>query len=295
MIVEGESAERIDRAIARHAPELSRRRARNLIEAGRVFLDGRRCFVSSRIVSRGARILVHLEDDADARGETAKEPELAILYEDEDVVVIDKAPGIHVNVTETAASFALVERLHGRDAYTVHRIDRGTSGVVIFAKGRRMAEALSRAFHDRLAKKTYVAVVRGPIADGVIDAPIGRDPRRPRARAVNESGKGAETRVRLISRIGDLAALEVEPITGRTHQIRVHLSHRGAPIVGDALYGGAMAIRIGATEIRATRTLLHASRLAIPIRGAIRTFEAPLPRDMIALERAGLAFGPLSA
>lgn len=283
---EGALERRLDRALAEVAPDISRQRARSLIEEGLVFLEGKRCRIASRLVRAGARIVVH----DGPRLERAEPEPLRILYEDARVIAVDKRPGERVNETETAGDVSVVARLADRDAFTIHRIDRETSGVVLLAKGKRIAESLSAEFRDREVEKIYLAIAAGAVNDGVLDLPIAADPRRPRARRVHPSGKASVTQVRTIGRSGSLSALELRPLTGRTHQIRVHLAHAGAPIAGDSLYGGPLKIRVGTVEIAVERVLLHALRLAIRVEGRPMTFEAPLPRDFEQVREAGLAF-----
>jgi 23S rRNA pseudouridine1911/1915/1917 synthase len=284
-IVVDAAGEPLDRAIHRGAPGLSRDDARALIESGKVFLDGKRCRHAARIVGAGARIVIHVGASEPSAAERAPP---RILYEDADLIAVDKRPGEHVNETETSSAMSLVEQLRGAEAHVVHRLDRETSGVVVLAKGRRMAEALSRVFQERAASKTYLAIAAGMIDDQTIDLPIAIDKRRTRARCVSARGKPARTEVRTIARAGELSSLELHPITGRTHQIRVHLSHLGAPIAGDALYGGPMKVRMGDLEIALERVMLHARTLAIPVRGRTLTISAPIPEDMRRFADAGL-------
>jgi 23S rRNA pseudouridine1911/1915/1917 synthase len=308
------AGERLDRALVLALPQLTRGMARRLIDEGRVFVDGKRCRVASRILREGARLIVHLEEPKEAAGGAAlptRDPRAGpdrlgsrggaalptrdprpgaafqIIHEDERMIAIDKRPGETVNETETSAELSVVERLAAKDAYTVHRIDRETSGVVVLAKGKRAAEALSAAFRDRRTEKTYLAIVKGRIADQLIDEPIGTDRRRPRARWIDPRGKPAQTRIVTLSSSPEVSAVEARPITGRTHQIRVHLAHAGAPIVGDLTYGGPMKVRVHETEIEARRVLLHARRLMIE--GIV--LEAAIPDDMLDFARAGLALG----
>lgn len=248
------------------------------IAAGSIFVAGKRCRDAAFEVQAGARIVAHLH------GEKSAELPLSIIYEDRHIVVLDKAPGQHVNETETSADVALVERIPG--AYTVHRIDRETSGVVLLAKDKVIADACSTEFRERRVKKIYLAIVRGEVADQMIDAPIGDDRRRPRARAVRADGKQARTRVKTLGRAGEASAIEADLLTGRTHQIRVHLAHAGAPIAGDLLYGGVSALRVGGQVVSADRVMLHARSLRITVAGQERTFSAAIPEDMLRRGRA---------
>jgi 23S rRNA pseudouridine1911/1915/1917 synthase len=202
---------------------------------------------------------------------------------------VDKQPGVHVNKTDTSSVVSLVEHL---GAFAVHRLDRDTSGVVVLAKDAKAAEELSAAFRERKVEKLYLAVTDGVPSEGVIDRPIGRDPKRPRARTVRSDGKEATTRIRVLAKSGDAALVTAEPHTGRTHQIRVHLRSAGTPIAGDLMYGGPAALRIGEAVVRPVRMLLHAYRLNLPFGGDVLRFEAPLPEDFRALADHGLAFDP---
>lgn len=275
---------RLDQALAEALPGVSRRRARTLVGGGAVFVEGKRCKIASRALQAGARVVVHLEEEAP--------PQLAVpgvIFEDERLLVIDKPPGIHVNLTETTAREALVEVLRQKGVHPVHRIDKDTSGVLLLAKDAETAAQLGAAFAERRVEKTYAAVVAGYVADGEIDQPIGPDRRRPRARAVTPGGKPARTRVTTLSTVDGVSAIRAEPVTGRTHQIRVHLAHAGAPLVGDTLYGGPAAVRLGAEVLRPGRALLHACRLVLVWAGERRAFEAPLPEDLARLVPLGLA------
>jgi 23S rRNA pseudouridine1911/1915/1917 synthase len=186
----------------------------------------------------------------------------------------------------------------GGTLHLVHRLDVGTSGVVLLARSAAAHRALSRAFQERRAKKLYRALVWGrPVpASGTLEAPLGRDPKDGRKMRPVPGGKPAVTRYRTLRRFAGFADLELSPETGRTHQIRVHLASRGHPVVGDDLYGGAARWR-GVREPRlrealrgVTHPLLHAARIEVPELGI--DVAAPLPPDYEAL-RALLAGGQL--
>ena len=245
--------------------------ARALVHGGAVFVSGKRARDVGQRVAAGARLVIH-------RTESAAPPALAplvVLYEDADLIVLDKAPGDHLNETETSARPALVERIPG--AFVVHRLDRETSGVVAMAKSAAVAERLSAAFRERRVGKSYLAVVEGSPADAELTDPIGLDKRRPRARRVRADGQRAHTTLTVLGRRGALALVEAVPHTGRTHQIRVHVAHHGWPIVGDRLYGGPMVVRLDDVVLEVPRTLLHARRLELP---GWPPFEAPVPEDL---------------
>lgn len=268
------------------------RAAADLIAGGAVFLSGKRARRADEKVKEGARIVVHAAEPS-----PESEVELRVLHEDDDIIVLDKAPGDHLNETETSSRRAIVELLRGRipEIRVVHRLDRETSGVVLLAKNAAEAERLSAAFRERRVEKVYLALCEGSIGDRELDDPIAIDRRRPRARRVASSGQAARTVVRTISRSEGLSAIEARPITGRTHQIRVHLAHHGAPILGDRLYGGPFAVRLGGKVQEIDRVLLHARRLTVPLRSGIRTFSAAIPEDMACFRAHGLALEDGSA
>jgi 23S rRNA pseudouridine1911/1915/1917 synthase len=168
----------------------------------------------------------------------------------------------------------------------VHRLDRGTSGLMVVAKHDHAHRALARQFHDRQVTKEYLALVWGSVrAPVVIDRPIGRDPRhRQRMSSRARHARAATSRVALVEALGGVSLVRVSIGTGRTHQIRVHLSESGHPVVGDALYGGTrrrVPARLAAVG-RLDRPFLHASKLefAHPSGGQRMAFEAPLPEDL---------------
>lgn len=213
---------------------------------------------------------------------------IVILAEDDDVVAVAKPAGMvthpayrHPDGTLTDAVFAYASQCGVGRPWLLHRLDRETSGVVLFARSERARRALVRQIEQRRVTKRYLAVLVGtlPAAEGEISAPLRRDPADRRRVIVSPDGKPATTRYRLLAARGGYALALVEPLTGRTHQIRAHLASRGAPLAGDATYGGASeATRAAGIE----RTLLHAWELAFrhPTTGEQRTIQAPLPPDM---------------
>lgn len=218
-----------------------------------------------------------------------------LLLADRHLAAVDKPPGVPAQPTLSSDRGHLPDlasRLLGGPILPVHRLDRETSGVVLLARTREAAAALSAAFRRGEPRKTYLALcARAPAPpEGRIDAPLGPDPRRPGRRAVAAGGEPAATSYRTL-RVGPggEALVQALPETGRTHQIRVHLSHLGAPILGDALYGGPRRV----LELSIPRMLLHASRieLAHPATGQPLAIEAPLPDDFLAAERALLGPG----
>ena len=222
---------------------------------------------------------------------------LPILYQDEDLIVVDKPAGMVVHPAAGHASGTLVNALlHHVDDLSgiggekrpgiVHRLDRGTSGLMVVAKHDRAHEELSRQFHDREVEKEYFALVWGEVQAGRrIDAPIGRDPsNRKKMSARARRSREAVTRIIGAEKLRVLTLVQVAIHTGRTHQIRVHLSAIGHPIVGDSLYGGVHRRVPG--DLRAVthleRPFLHAARLVFkhPRDGRRMEFSSELPGDL---------------
>jgi len=229
--------------------------------------------------------------------------EFPILLEDEHVIALDKPAGVSMATSGRPGKSEedVVARLLaacGADPeprpLLVHRLDEGTSGVVVLARDAAAHRALTRAFQERAARKTYRALVWGhPVpARGVADAPLGRDARDGRRMAVRADGKAAVTRWTTLRRYPSVADLEVAPETGRTHQIRVHMAHIGHPLIGDRDYGGGFRTKsnrlpddVRKVVDRFPRQALHAGLLAFahPASGEVMEFKAPLPADMTEL------------
>lgn len=274
---------RLDVFLARVLPWRSRRDVTQRIEAGKFRVDGQVAKKSTR-VRRDQTVEYELPEDY-SRPYDPNQITLSILFEDEDVVVIDKAPGDTVHPTSTNPHDSLIHRLRYRyehevpdprvAVHVVHRLDRETSGVLVFAKRKEVGAGLMARFAEREVQKTYVAVVWGdPGDEGVIDAPLLTDEVPV---IVSPDGRPARTRFSRVEAGGDRSVLKVLPETGRKHQIRVHLAWRGTPIVGDALYGVATDRRRPGEP---GRHLLHASRLEIrDLQGVPRCFEAPVPAE----------------
>jgi 23S rRNA pseudouridine1911/1915/1917 synthase len=295
---------RLDLALVRFWPELTRARAQRLIADGQVTVSGRQARASSRL--RGGEV-VSLELPLPApSGLVAQDLPLSVLHEDPDLLVLDKAAGMVVHPARGSPSGTVVNALlhrfgegapGGERLGLVHRLDKETSGCLVVAKREAALASLQAAFKARTVEKTYLALVHGAPADqGRLDTPYGRHPRdRLRFTGRIASGRRAVTGWRVRERFGELAALlEVALETGRTHQIRVHLAEAGHPLLADAVYGGRRRearldadhpVRLAATAIG--RQALHAWRLGFdhPRTGKPLRFEAPLPGDL----KAGLA------
>jgi 23S rRNA pseudouridine1911/1915/1917 synthase len=285
IVVQEEETGRLDLYVARHCPDVSRSRAHRLIEDGLVTVNGRAA-KPSRPLQRGDRVLVRVPPPSPLDLVPEAIP-LSIVYEDDDLLVVDKPAGLAVHPGAGRSRHTLVNALlaHCPDLAgiggvlrpgIVHRLDKDTSGLLLVAKNDRAHAALSRQLKERTVEKGYLALVTGRLepGEGVIEGAIGRDPRNRRRMAVVEGGRPARTAYRVRERPHDCTLVEVTPSTGRTHQIRVHLAAVGHPIVGDALYGRPSAL-VG-------RQFLHACWLGFrhPADGRSLHFESPLPADL---------------
>jgi 23S rRNA pseudouridine1911/1915/1917 synthase len=287
---DADARERLDRFIAARGG-VSRGEARRALQRGGVFVDGRRCKVAARGVHPGQRVVVNLgEGGRDGGGGATALERSRLLHVDPHLAAVDKPPGVPAQPTLTSDRghlADLVEELLGAPVTVVHRLDRETSGVTLLARTPGVARALAAAFRDGEPEKTYLALcARAPEpAEGRLDAPLGKDPLRAGRRAVRPGGDAAATRYRTLAVGPSGAALvEARPETGRTHQIRVHLAHLGAPLLGDVRYGGPRT----AGGLPVPRTMLHARRLALahPATGLPLVVEAPVPEDFESLRRA---------
>ena len=294
-IVVAEGGERIDRYLAQRQSDLSRAYVQKLIDDGRVMTNGQPVRSSYRVRS-GDRILLTIPPPPLLSAQAQDIP-LTIVYEDADVLVIDKPAGMVVHPAAGHPSGTLVNALlahapemqsMGEDATRpgiVHRLDKDTSGLLVVAKNERALRYLSAQFKERSTEKMYVALLHGHLspAQGQIDAPIGRDPRYRQRMAMVAGGRPAQTGYRVLGFIdgksGAYTLVEAMPHTGRTHQIRVHFAGIGHPLAGDPVYGP----HTPAPGL--SRQFLHAARLRIrlPASGELRQFSSPLPAD---LERA---------
>ena len=289
---------RLDSFLAALLPDRSRSHLAKLIKEGHVTgpIKGLR---ASTPVKTGQKFGITLPEAGPATA-MAEDLPLAILYEDTDLVVIDKAAGMVVHPAAGHSSGTVVNALlHHVDDLSgvggqlrpgiVHRLDRGTSGVMVVAKNDTSHKELSRQFHDREVEKEYFALVWGTVHAGKrIDAPIGRDPGdRQKTSTRARRARSAVTRVTRAEYFRGVTLLQVAIATGRTHQIRVHLNAIGHPIVGDPTYGGVR--RHVPNDIRAVQRLerpfLHAWKLAFthPTDGRRLEFESPLPADLQAV------------
>lgn len=292
---------RLDQGLARAFPEYSRARLRRWVEAGEVTVDGERRRPRDRLHG-GERIVL----TARLEPVIADAPEpirLDIEYADSEFLVVNKPAGLVVHPGAGNRDGTLVNALLNYApelarlprAGLVHRLDKDTTGLLVVARTPGAHAALVAALARREVRRDYLALVRGEVVAGErIEAPIGRHPQARTRMAVDERGRAAVTHTRVAERLHGHTLLAVTLETGRTHQIRVHLAHRGTPVVGDPVYGGRGGLPAGlsasAREALGAfrRQALHARRLAFthPGTGASLAFEAPLPADFAALLEA---------
>jgi 23S rRNA pseudouridine1911/1915/1917 synthase len=283
--------ERLDKTLALALPELSRTQLQRLIEEGFVTLAGEVVTRPKARVERSATAHIRLPPTAPASHQAEAIP-LTILFENADVILINKPAGMVVHPAAGHWSGTLVNAVLGHDPELegvgdeqrpgiVHRLDRDTSGVIVVAKNDAAHRDLQKQFKARTVDKRYVALVEGqpPTPTGRIEAPIGRDPRERKRMAIvpeTRGGRPAFTEYKTLESFPAHTLLEVNLLTGRTHQIRLHLAYLKCPIVGDTVYG-----RRNAT-LPMKRQFLHAARLSLRLPGTTetRTFTAPLPDDL---------------
>lgn len=296
-----DAGRRLDVFLA-HASGLSRARVQDLIERGAVLVGGHPQ-KPRHVLRTGERVAVTVPDP-EPLALTPEPIPLEILYEDEDLLVLNKPAGLVVHPGAGRATGTLVHALlaHCRDLPgiggverpgIVHRLDRETSGVMVVAKSETAHASLSVQFKNRVVRKRYLALVQGAVRQeaGRIEAAIGRrehDRKRMGVRA--RGGREARTAYRVLRRLPDMTLIEASLETGRTHQIRVHLAHIGHPVIGDAVYAGRRGRQFAASGgSRPGRQMLHAWRLGFrhPRTDAWLEFTAPVPEDLRTL--AGLA------
>lgn len=299
-VAPGDEDTRLDHLLAREMPDLSRSQIQRLIHDAHVVVGERKPPIKpGHRVTSGELITVTIPEPAPLVP-VAEDLPIGIIYNDADMVVINKPAGmvVHPAVGHSTGTLvnALLHHVKGLSGAggddrpgIVHRLDKGTSGVMVVAKNDAAHRALALQFHDRLVTKDYIALVWGAMKPGqTMERAIGRDPRH----RTKMSSRGSHTRA-AITTVMDVETLRgvslatVRIGTGRTHQIRVHLSEAGHPIVGDDTYNGVR--HHPPTHLKAVsklkRPFLHASRLTVshPVSGETLTFEAPLPDDLTTL------------
>lgn len=299
-ISHADAGRRLDRVVTAHCTELSRTRVQELIEQGLVLLNGEPATKDSQKVRAGDAIHV----DAQPRPPLKAEPEpipLDILYEDNDVLGINKPAGMAVHAGAGNSHGTLVNALLGRGLDLsrsddplrpgiVHRLDKETSGVLLVAKNDFAHAKLADEFRHRTIQKTYIALVEGLLREdrGRIELPIARHPSHRTRMTADRAGllpnsRPARTDWKVRARIGPTTLLEIGLHTGRTHQIRVHFSALRHPVVGDALYGADAQVQVNKTEMPVLgRNFLHAAKIVFlePRTGKSISLTAPLPQEL---------------
>ena len=275
----GQAGMRLDDGARQLFPQLSKTRIRKIIDWGGCTIDDAKVRVASRILHEGDRIVIGVIEEENCRElvYTAND----MIHEDNDCLAVCKEAGINCQRTpyqlkgtvEFAVEMYLKKRGTGEPARVVHRLDRGTSGVMIFPKNRKYAAYLSTLLKEGKVEKTYLALATGIPAqrEWEVDAPIAKIAKS--CYGVATPGKEARTRFRVIGEGCGAVLVEAAPLTGRTHQIRVHLAHCGLPIVGDGTYGGAPAPRM----------MLHCLRMSFPV-GNGRQVSITAPVDEVFIE-----------
>ncbi len=289
-IYEEDSPQRLDKYLVGRIPELSRSRLQALIEAGNVTVEGEIPHKSGFSLTRGVKVEVTIPPPKPS-SLIPEAVSLEIIFENKDVLVINKVAGMVVHPSAGHASGTLVHAVlaHAPEIEgvggekrpgLVHRLDKDTSGIIILAKNDRTQRWLSDQFQDRQVGKSYLTLVDGtpPTPNGRVEAPIGRDPSHRQRMAITPPHKGRDAISEYFTResFEKHTLLEVRILTGRTHQIRLHMAFIKCPVVGDTIYGRKQP------SLNLKRQFLHAQKLAIIIPGehSQRTFEAPLPDDL---------------
>jgi 23S rRNA pseudouridine1911/1915/1917 synthase len=293
---EKETLERLDKILVGLMPEFSRSRLQGLIEDGFVDVDGQPAKKAGQLIDRGATITVRVPP-TQSSGLVGENIPLDILFENDDLLVINKPAGMVVHPAAGHDTGTLVHAVLGYDPDiegiggeerpgVVHRLDKDTSGLIVLAKNDKAHRWLTEQFKSREVEKIYLALVDGkpPTPSGRVEASIGRDPRERKKMAIVSPAKGREaiSEYRTLESFPKHTLLEIHPHTGRTHQIRLHCSFLKCPIVGDTIYGHKKP------SLEIDRHFLHAFRLTItlPKEKKPRTFEAPLPDELVlVLER----------
>jgi 23S rRNA pseudouridine1911/1915/1917 synthase len=288
-----EAGERLDRAIAAHFDHISRSYAASLIDAGAVTINGAPAPRSSQKLKAGDHVAIDIPAPQPSALAAERIP-LTVVYEDADLLVIDKPAGMVVHPAPGHSGGTLVNALlahvpemdlnMGDEARPgiVHRLDKDTSGLIVVAKNRAAHDALSRQMSAHTMLKEYVTVVAGKprTSAGVIEAPIARDPNNRQRMAVVQGGRSARTHYTVERDLGKYSLVRATLETGRTHQIRVHMAAIGHPVLGDPVYGKRTLKDAAALGLN--RQFLHARKLGftLPSTGEWREFVSDLPRDL---------------
>ncbi|HOV05789.1 MAG TPA: RluA family pseudouridine synthase [Anaerolineaceae bacterium] len=288
--VKDATATRLDKFLAQHLPDTSRSRLQALVKEGMVQVNGTLIQKTGFSVEAGDRVTITIPEPV-AAGLVPETTTLDILFENKDVVVINKSAGMVVHPSPGHASGTLVHAALGNFSDLegiggelrpgiVHRLDKDTSGIILMAKNEHALRWLQDQFRLRKVRKIYLALVDGkpPTPSGRVEAAIARDPAHRKQMAIVPDGKGREaiTEYRTLRQFPQHTLIEAHPLTGRTHQIRLHMAFLHCPIVGDVVYGRKKP------SLPLERHFLHAAQLSVVLPGDEQStlFQAPLPQEL---------------
>ena len=287
VVTENEEGKRFDAVVSMLNDKISRTLAQDLIKDGIILLDGAKAKETAKV--RVGQVITMPEEynTKPAENLVAEDIDIDILYEDEDIIVVNKPKDMVVHPAVGNWTGTLVNAMLGKHELSdengefrpgiVHRLDKNTTGVMVVAKNNNAHNVLSKQIQEHSFKKIYIALVKGVIAENeaIIEMPIGRHPTDRKKMAVVKDGREAYTKFKVLERFEKFTLVEVELKTGRTHQIRVHMSHIGYPIVGDDTYSN------GKNPFGITSQMLHSKTLGIthPVTNEYMEFNAPLPEE----------------
>jgi 23S rRNA pseudouridine1911/1915/1917 synthase len=291
---ESDRGKRLDVALVKGTSGLSRSQIQRLVSQGNISVDGVISSKSSTLLNGSETVVICVPPPAPT-ALLAEDIPLDIVYEDNDLLVVDKPSGMVVHPSSGHRTGTLVNAVLAHDPQMagiggeqrpgiVHRLDKDTSGIIVVAKNDRAHRFLQAQFKERTVEKSYLGLVHGmpPSSNGRVETAIGRDKKFRKRMAIyhekSSKTRFAVTRYSTVEKFDEWTLLEIKPITGRTHQIRVHMSYLGCPIVGDLLYGNR---RLVSDLHGLRRQFLHAASLKIAIpKGDTRIFNSPLPKDL---------------